>query len=140
MTAQSRPDPAPPLQLVPQRRAALYLRVSTTGQEDNASLATQEAACRARAAERGYRVEEADVYREVHTGAELWERPRMTALREAVRGREVAAVIAHAIDRLSRKQGHVAIVADECERAGAALPFATEEFENSATGEFIRSV
>jgi DNA invertase Pin-like site-specific DNA recombinase len=56
-----------------------------------------------------------------------------------VRQREVGAVIVFALDRLSRKQAHVAIVADECERAGVALLFATEEYEQSAVGEFIRS-
>ena len=65
--------------------AAIYVRVSTTGQEDNASLDTQEAACRAYAAAHGYRV--VGVYRDVHTGMELHQRPRLGELRGAVRRR-----------------------------------------------------
>ncbi len=119
--------------------AAIYCRVSSQGQEDNASLPTQDAACRRHAAERGYAVDEAHMYREVHSGAELWERPKLTALREALRGGEISAVICYALDRLSRKQTHLAIVVDECDRAGVDLLFVTEEFEKSAIGDFIRS-
>ncbi len=121
-------------------RAAIYCRVSTRGQEaEGTSLASQEEHCRRYAAEHGHAVAEQQVYREVHTGAELWERPQLTRLREAVRRHEVHAVIIYALDRLSRKQAHVAIIAEECERAGVALLFVTERFEQSAVGEFIRS-
>lgn len=121
-------------------RAAIYCRVSTGAQEaEGTSLASQEAACRRYASEHGYTVAEAHVYREVHTGAELWERPHLAALREVVRRKEIGAVIIYALDRLSRKQAHVAIIADEGERAGVALLFVTEEFEQSAVGEFIRA-
>ncbi len=118
--------------------ASIYCRVSTSGQEDNTSLETQEAACRAFAAEQGYAI--AAVYREVHTGAELWERPQLTALREAVRGGQIDAIIAHALDRLSREQAHAYIIDDECERAGVAMLFVTEEFDKTAVGKIIRSV
>jgi site-specific DNA recombinase len=119
--------------------AAIYCRVSSQGQEDNASLPTQEAGCRSYAAECGYAVSESHVHREVFTASELWQRPQLSLLREAIRGRAVAAVICYALDRLSRKQTHLAILVDECERAGVALLFVTEEFERSAVGDFIRS-
>lgn len=119
--------------------AAIYCRVSSQGQEENASLPTQEESCRRFALGRGLVVSEDKVYREVHTGADLWERPQLSALREAIRRREIGAVVCHAIDRLSRKQTHLAILTDECDRAGVELLFATEEFEKSAVGDFIRS-
>ena len=72
------------------------MRVSTPGQEaEGTSLDTQEAACRAYAAEHGYSV--VAVYREVHSGAELWQRPKLTELREAVRNRTIGAIIAYAL-------------------------------------------
>lgn len=119
------------------KRAAIYVRVSTEAQEDNTSLTTQEASCRQYAAEHGYEV--VGVYADVHSGYDLWERPRLTLLRDQVRRGECAAVIVHALDRLSRKQAHVAIVAEECERANVDLRFVTEEFERSPAGEFMRS-
>src|SRR4051812_27817119 len=121
--------------------AAIYVRVSTKGQEDEGtSLVSQEAACRAYAAARGYTVAEAHVYREVHTGAELWERPQLTALRQAVRAGEVGAIVAYALDRLSREQGHIYILDDECTRHDVAMLFVTEKFDNTPVGKIVRSV
>ncbi len=94
-------------------RIVIYCRVSSAGQEDNFSLETQEAACRRYAAEHGYIVDEAHVYREVHTGTELWERRVLQRAREAVRAREVEAVIAYAIDRLARDPVHLGVVVSE---------------------------
>src|SRR5438067_6044745 len=135
MTAQPRPAPAPPLRLVPQPRAALYVRVSTERQEENYSLATQEARCREYAAQHGYAV--ADVYRETHTGTELWERPELTRLRQAMARRELDALICFDPDRLSRKQAHTALLQGICEQAGVELRFAEFDFTRDATGQFL---
>jgi site-specific DNA recombinase len=122
------------------RRAALYIRVSSkTQEEDGTSLATQEQRCRAYCAEHGYTVDEAHCFIEVHTGAELWERPRLTAMREIVRQHGVDVVVGYAVDRVSRNQAHLAIVVDELERHGARLELVTEDFEQSAVGAFIRN-
>ncbi|MDP9373493.1 MAG: recombinase family protein [Chloroflexota bacterium] len=118
-------------------RAAIYTRVSSDGQEENTSLETQDVACRQYAVERGFDVQM--IYRDVHSGFELWERPQVRAMLEAIRRREIDAVIVYALDRLSRKQVHTAILVDECERAGVELLFVTETFEKTAIGEFLRS-
>jgi len=80
------------------KRVAIYCRVSTASQEDGSSLETQEVACRAFVAEHGWNV--IDMYREVFTGAELFDRPQLGRLREAIRRREVDVVVAQAIERL----------------------------------------
>jgi site-specific DNA recombinase len=118
---------------------AIYCRVSTLDQADNASLTTQEAECRRYAAEHGYTIDEQFVFRETHTGAELHERPKLAALRLAARQHEVGAVICHAVDRLSRNQAHLYILAEELDHAEVRLEFVTEDFENSAVGKFVRS-
>jgi site-specific DNA recombinase len=118
-------------------RCAIYARVSSSLQEDNSSLATQEAACRSYAADHGWEV--VAVERDVHTGADLFGRPRLSALRERVRAGDIDIILCYALDRLSRKQTHVAIVAEECEQAGAKLAFVTEDFEEGPVGTFIRS-
>ena len=119
------------------QRCAIYVRVSSAGQEDGYSLETQENRCRKHAEEFGLTI--VSVFRDVHTGAEWRERPELTRLREAVRQGEVNVVVAFALDRLSRKQAHLAILADEFAHAGARLEFVTERFEETAVGEFIRS-
>jgi site-specific DNA recombinase len=119
--------------------AAIYCRVSTLDQADNASLATQESQCRRYAAEHGYTVDDRYVFRETHTGAELHERPKLTFLRAAVRQHEISVVICHAVDRLSRNQAHLYILAEELDQSDIRLEFVTEDFENSAVGKFVRS-
>src|SRR5436190_15226293 len=121
-------------------RAAIYVRVSTASQEEGTSLESQEAACRAYAAEHGYDIDEARVYVEVHTGAELWERPRLTRLREAVREGVVDVVVAYALDRLSRDQRHVTLILAEAENAGVSIEFVTERLEDTAEGRLLLSI
>jgi len=116
--------------------AALYIRVSPEGQES--SLERQEEHCRAYAVSHGYQVTE--VYREVFSGVELWERPQLTALREAVRRREVDAVIAHAIDRLARDPVHLGVLLSEADHAGVQVFFVTEPLDGSLEGQLIRFI
>ena len=121
-------------------RAAIYCRVSSTGQEDNSSLETQEVACRAYAAEHGYVVVESHVYREVYSGAELWDRPKLSALRAAGRERAVNVVVCYAIDRLSRDPVHLGVIVSEADHAGTAVEFVTEPLDDSPEGQLIRFV
>jgi site-specific DNA recombinase len=119
-------------------RAAIYTRVSSTGQEDNYSLPTQETACRDFAAKRGWQI--VAVYSDVHTRTELWERQQLTALRDAVRRRDVDALICYAIDRLSGDPVHLGVVLSEAEHHGVAVEFVTEPVDDSPEGQLIRFV
>jgi len=119
-------------------KAAIYCRVSTTMQEDNYSLPTQEEACRKHAAALGYEV--AALYQDVHSGYELWERKGLTALREAARTGAYDAIIAYEPDRLSRRQVHSAVLIDECERHGVELLFVIGQHDKTALGEFLANV
>ncbi len=122
-------------------KTAIYVRVSSASQEeDGTSLVTQEGRCRTYASEQFYEVDESHVYREVHTGTELWERPQLTRLREAVRRREVGVVIAYAIDRLSRDPVHLGVVLSEADHAGVRVEFVTEPLDNSSEGQLIRFI
>src|SRR5687768_8201397 len=111
----------------------IYCRVSSTGQEDGYSLRTQEAACRAWAAERALPV--ASVAREVWSGADR-HRPELDALLDHLVPGDI--VLCYALDRLSRSQIDTAIIIDRIEGGGASLALVTEDFEKSATGTFIR--
>ena len=119
-------------------RAAIYLRVSSAGQEDNWSLATQEDSCRAYAAAKGWAV--AAVYRDVHTGAEVFERPGLTQLRAEMRAGAFDVLLVHALDRLSRDQNHQGLVLSEAEHAGVLWDSATEDIDDSPTGKILRAV
>jgi DNA invertase Pin-like site-specific DNA recombinase len=78
-------------------RCVIYCRVSTTGQEDNTSLDSQESACRAWAQECGLTV--VSIAREVWSGADR-HRPELDALIDRLAPGDV--VLAYDLIRLSR--------------------------------------
>src|SRR4051812_21322658 len=118
-------------------RAAIYKRVSTDKQEaDGTSLESQESRCREYATAKGWTIEA--VLTDTKSGSVL-QRPALEQVRDMIRARTVDVVLAYAMDRLSRKQSHVAILAYECDEHGVQLDFVTEDFERMAMGEFMRS-
>lgn len=119
-------------------RAMVYCRVSSSGQENNYSLETQERACRALAAERNWEV--VNVFKDVHTGVELFERPQLTLLRDSMRSGMGEVLIVHALDRLSRKQTHLGLILSEAEHAGIQWLSVTEDIDNSPQGQILRAV
>jgi site-specific DNA recombinase len=120
-------------------RAAIYTRVSSAKQgEEGTSLETQEQACRAYAEARGYEV--AVVYRETHTGADLFERAQLTRLRDAIRGGDIDVVIVYALDRLSRNQAHLGFIYTESDRAGVAIELVSEDLDATPEGQLLQAV
>jgi site-specific DNA recombinase len=63
----------------------------------------------------------------------------MTQLRDAARTRAFDVVVCYCVDRLSSQDAHVYILDEEFGRAGVEMAFATEDFEQSAIGRFVRS-
>jgi site-specific DNA recombinase len=116
-------------------RAAIYMRVSTSGQEESgSSLDTQESACRTFATEHGCTISPAHIYRETFSGIELWDRPQLTKMRAAIRAKEVDRVVCYAIDRLSRDPVHLGVILSEAEHAGVPVEFVTEPLDDSPEG------
>jgi site-specific DNA recombinase len=118
--------------------AAVYCRVSTKQQaEEGTSLRSQEGACRKLAQERGFTV--ATVLREDYPGTEL-QRPLLDGLRAGIKLRQWLAVFCYATDRLSRSPVHLALIAEECDKAGVALFFVTEPLDTSPEGQLLTFV
>ena len=123
----------------PAHRAVLYLRVSTARQDtEGTSLQTQEAACRAFAADRGYCVVAA--FSDIYTGEDIFNRPGMADLRALLRARGTDVVIAYALDRVSRSQAHQGLILSEIEHAGAQLDLVTERLDDTPEGRLLLSV
>ena len=119
-------------------RAAIYVRVSTEKQkEKEASLKTQKEACIALCEEQGYEI--VYIFEEAWTGTEYRSRPELTKLRDLARQRLIDVVIIYAFDRLARKQEHQAVIIDDLEYNKVKLECVTENFDDSATGQFMRS-
>src|SRR5438105_4744802 len=95
-------------------RAIIYCRVSDKVQEQHGtSLDSQEREGVAHAAALGYTV--GRITREVYTGAELWDRRKLSRDRADLKSGQFTALICYSTDRLSRDPIHLAILAEECE-------------------------
>ena len=125
--------------MIQDKPALIYCRVSSKAQaEEGSSLVSQEKACRELARERGVAV--AEVFREDYPGDSLEDRPLLLQARDLVKTRTYSALICHATDRLARNPIHLAIVAEECDKADTELLFVTEPLDNSPEGQLIRYV
>lgn len=120
--------------------AVVYCRVSTKPQaEKRSSLDSQRDACLKLAQERGYSVPQEYVLLEDASGAEL-DRSLLTKARELIKYGQAKALICYSTDRLARNPIHIAIVAEECQKAAAQLLFVTEPLDTSPEGQLIAYV
>lgn len=117
--------------------AAIYCRVSTDSQEqEGTSLQSQLEACLNKTRELGYEVPEEFIILETYSGLTL-DRPKLPQLRQWVRDKEVDAVTAYTLDRLSRDPVHFIILQEELEKARRELILVTETVDSSDLGKLI---
>ena len=121
-------------------KTAIYCRVSTENQErEGTSLGSQKEACLKKAKEQSYDILPENVFIETYSGLDI-ERPELNKLRELIRNKEVSAVIAYALDRVSRDPVHFILIQDEMERAGCTLILCTETVDSSDMGKLISHI
>lgn len=113
----AKPDPT---------RWAIYCRVSTSGQEENQSLAVQEQKCADWLTQRDLQC--VDVYRDVCSGV-LVDRPKLADLLEACRVDRIGGVIILRLDRLAREAIAQETILRQFTKMGV-LVRSTQESEN----------
>ena len=119
------------------KTAATYCRVSTEDQErEGTSLDSQLEGCHNKGHELGYDTPQEFSILETYSGLTL-DRPKLPQLRQWVRDREVDAVIAYTLDRVSRDPVHFIILQEELEKAGVELILVTETVDSSDLGKLI---
>jgi site-specific DNA recombinase len=120
------------------KRAVIYARVSTNGQKDNYSFATQRADCERYAAQHGFEI--IRIFAESKSGRTL-ERDDLQSLRDMVKERAIDVVLVGKLDRLSRKVAQLSLIAEECHKAGVELHYADfGKDENTPMGRMIRNM
>jgi DNA invertase Pin-like site-specific DNA recombinase len=103
--------------------AVIYARVSSARQKKDETIASQTAALRAHAEQRGCEVPNEWVFEdEGHSGATLV-RPALERLRDVVAGVGVDVVLCYSPDRLARKFAYQALLIEEFARAGTRVEF-----------------
>jgi site-specific DNA recombinase len=119
--------------------ALIYCRVSGKAQEEvGTSLESQEAACVQHAEQLGFQV--GSIVRETYSGIQLWDRPKLSEARIDIKAGKYGALIAYAVDRLSRDPIHLAIISDDCDRGGVQLLFVTEQMDDTEEGRLVRYI
>lgn len=105
------------------RKAAIYCRVSTPGQEqEGISLQTQKEKCLEKAGELGLEVPNNFLITEQASGADR-DRPGITKLKKLIRSGEIEAVICYAPDRLYRDAIGLMLFTEEAKDAGVSVIF-----------------
>ena len=93
--------------------AAIYARVSSARQKKDETIASQTAALRAHAKQRGLEVPAEWIFEdEGHSGATLI-RPALERLRDVIAGVGVDVVLCYSPDRLARKFAYQALLIEE---------------------------
>lgn len=113
----------------------IYARVSTDAQEDNTSFEEQESACRKYCLENGLEV--GMVHRELFSGYNYRDRPKLTLMRERYRTGVIQGFVIRTVDRLSRNQTHLAVILEEVDHYNVTLHCVKEKFDNTPMGKFI---
>ena len=103
--------------------AAVYARVSSDRQRDQETIASQTAALQAYAAAHDYVVPPAWVFEDDGYSGTTLVRPGLEALRDLATSGQIAAVLVHAPDRLSRKYAYQILLTEEFARAGVAVVY-----------------
>ncbi len=125
------------------KRAAIYLRVSTPGQEEGYSLPEQERDALGFASEMGALIREEHIINDGWQRSYTLNRPGIHRLRELFRMREIDLLIVPKYDRLSRSQMQQAALLYEIEqlRGGKVVSaHPSERYDDSAEGRLLRSI
>jgi DNA invertase Pin-like site-specific DNA recombinase len=103
--------------------AAIYARVSSTRQKEEATIASQTAALRAFAEQQGLDVPDEWVFEDEGFSGATLVRPGLEALRDLVAQVPVEVVLVYAPDRLARRYAWQALLLEEFARAGTEVRF-----------------
>jgi len=118
-------------------QAALYARVSTSKQEQEETIASQLAALREAAGERGVAVPaEREFIDDGYSGAKL-ERPALERLRDQAAAGELDLLLVAAPDRLARQYAYQVVVLEELAQAGVAVVFLNHAFGQSPAEQML---
>ena len=121
-------------------RAALYLRVSPEylRHQEEDSLVRQEQIGRAYCDERAWDV--VAIFREGHTGVELFEREALKAARDLAQRQGYDVLVVKSVDRFGREPIHQFIVIYELKQAGVRVVFVQDQIPDTPEGQIIHHV
>jgi site-specific DNA recombinase len=106
--------------------AALYARVSTTAQEEEATIDSQVAAIEGYMKQKGYELPTEFYFLDKAVSGARLERPALDRLRHLATERLFTVVVCYSPDRLARNYPHQWVVMDELQRQGVRVEFVNQ--------------
>lgn len=123
------------------KRVALYARVSTSQQEQEATIESQIAALEAYAQARGYELLPDAYYLDQAVSGRELDRPGLNRLRNVLPEGQYEIVLCLSADRLSRQYAHQWVLLDEWQRLGVAVEFVNAlPGSDGPGGELMRGI
>jgi len=121
--------------------AAIYARVSTLQQEQEATIESQVAEVEKYAQEKGYRLSKEYYFLDQAVSGTLVARPALDRLRDLAAEGLFETVLCFSPDRLTRKFAHQWILIDELKRAGVKVAFVNQPaLEDNPQGQLLLGI
>jgi len=108
------------------KRAALYARVSTSQQEQEATIESQVAAVKAWVGQQGYELSEEQCYQDQAVSGARLDRPALDQLRDAAALSKFEVLVCLSADRLARQFVHQRLLLDELQQLGIEVLFVNQ--------------
>ena len=108
------------------RQAALYARVSTPQQEQEATIESQIAALETFASQEGYQLDTGLYFMDQAISGSQLDRPALNRLRDMAVERLFSVVLCYSTDRLARCYAHQWVLLDELRRVGIEVIFVNQ--------------
>jgi len=120
-----------------QRQAAIYARVSSRHQRQQATIDSQVAELRARVRADGNDVEEAHILLDDGRSGSFLERPGLDRLRDLAQEKAIEVVYVLTPDRLARRYVHQVVLLEEFEQAGCEVVFLDQVPAEGPEGQLL---
>ena len=121
--------------------AALYARVSTSNQEEEATIESQVAAIETHVNEQGYILTDDHRYLDQAVSGAYLARPELDRLRHQVTDGLISVVVCYSPDRLARNYAHQLVLLSELKRCGVRIEFVNQPpLADTPQGQLLLSI
>jgi site-specific DNA recombinase len=119
------------------RRAAIYARVSSQRQQQQATIDSQVAELRARVRADGHDIEEAHILLDDGRSGSYLDRPGLDRLRDMAQEKVIDLIYVQTPDRLARRYAHQVILLEELEQCGCEVVFLDQVPAEGPEGQLL---
>jgi site-specific DNA recombinase len=125
------------MNMSPQKRIALYARVSSDQQAQDGTIESHLAAVNKFAIENGLKIDPDLIFADNGISGVTLARPKLDALRDKAAVGEIDSILILDPDRLSRKHSHQLMLVEEFKKLGVEISFVNRPIANSPEDQLL---